>query len=519
MAKAIKSRWILILWVIAFVIIKIPVLHYPFFWDESWSYAPGVKLMYQHGPSLMPNAIDLYYSRGHPMLFYAAAAVWMHIFGPSLVSQHCFGLFISVLLLISVYEVCLRLFNKNVALLGLLLVSGQVIFFVQSTMLLPEVMIALLSLLTLYYYATQKYWQTFLACTALVFTKESGMTLGLVLGAHACIYCFSKTATPTQKLKNFLPVMGAGICIGAFFLLQKKLNGWYLFPEHTGLIDMSWGMFKGKLRFCAEIIFYQQFRGWVFLFLMLLSALAAIKTKNFRYALPAIIGLLVYMYIGEHMGYITRRLFIPFIFSVLVYTVYTFNKLNSDTKSDANRFLYLTLFYLGAYLSFSSLNFFTNRYLFCTIVLFLILAAWALEIVTSQLKNTYVFLLCDCAVIIACAFKFSTAVNDTSMGMYPAMEVQQDIVNYFETNKLYTKEISAYSQLQRVHLTRPFTGFRHTTDSFIHVVPNPTPTTDYIIQDNIEADSLKHDNAVPAGFKEVYTTKKGDAWGIIYGKQ
>ncbi len=519
MVEAIKGRWFLILCVAAFIALKIPVMHYPFFWDESWSYVPGVKLMAQHGPSLMPNAIDLFYSRGHPLLFYASAAAWLRLFGTSNIAMHSFGLFISVLLLITIYEASLRLFNKKVALLALLLVSGQVIFFVQSTMVLPEVMIAWLSLLTLYFYASQKYWATFLACTALLFTKESGMALGLVLGIHATIYLFNKTASPAQKAKNFLPVFCAGLCIGAFYLLQKKLNGWYLFPEHTGLIDLGWVMFKGKLRFCAEIIFYHQARAWLFGLLIASSVLAAVKTGNFRYALPVVTGLLLFIYIGESFGYLTRRLFIPFIFISLIHTFYSLIKLNPGSSTAGKRFIYLALFFMGVYLSFSSLNFFTDRYLLCCIVVFLILAAWCFELLVAQLKNVFIFLVADCIIIICCGFKFNKGINDTSLAAYPAMEVQQDIVAYFETHQLYGKGISAFSQLQRAHLTTPLTGFRHTTDSFTHVTNGISPATDFVIKDNIEIDSSANNTWAPEGFQQVYQVTRGEAWGAVYGRK
>ena len=97
MLQYLKTRWELFLVLAIFIAVKLPALHYPFYWDESWSYAPGVKLMYLHGPSLMPNAIDLFYSRGHPLLFYASAASWMRLFGDSHISQHAFCLFLSIL--------------------------------------------------------------------------------------------------------------------------------------------------------------------------------------------------------------------------------------------------------------------------------------------------------------------------------------------------------------------------------------------------------------------------------------
>lgn len=37
---------------------------------EAWVYVPGIRHMADAGPSLLPDAIPEYYSRGHPLLFY-----------------------------------------------------------------------------------------------------------------------------------------------------------------------------------------------------------------------------------------------------------------------------------------------------------------------------------------------------------------------------------------------------------------------------------------------------------------
>src|SRR5271170_3215814 len=99
MAEFFKNRWVLFLVLIVFILCKIPHLHYPYYWDESWPYAVAIRDMYLHGVSLMPTAIDPELSRGHPLFFHAIAAIWMHIFGNSHISMHSFALTISVLFL------------------------------------------------------------------------------------------------------------------------------------------------------------------------------------------------------------------------------------------------------------------------------------------------------------------------------------------------------------------------------------------------------------------------------------
>ena len=496
---------------IVFIIAKLPVLYYPFYWDESWSYAPAIKLMYLHGPSLMPNAIDIFYSRGHPLLFYAGAAAWMRIFGDSHVAQHSFALFISACLLVTVYEACLRLFNRRVAIISLLLVATQVVFFVQSTLLLPEITIAWLSILTLYFYAAEKRLYTFLSLSALMLTKESGMALGLVLGVHAVVYLFLKGKSLAGKLKNFLSVAGAGSVILIFFAVQQKLNGWFLYPEHTALMDLSWDMFRGKLRFCLEIILSQQNRSYIFILVVALSAAAAIRARNARYAMFVLLGVVFYILTWEYYGFITRRVFIPFSFCLLIYSFYTLIKLNAKSATPGAGFIYLCIFFIAAYLSFTCLNFFTNRYLITAIFVFLILAAYCFDSLLSVFSPPFFYgLLASIATIAFFAFKSDKGIGDVDLGAYSAMRVQESVVRYCEEQNLYRKNIAAHSPLERAHLTLPYTGFLSYGKIFEHVSIAADTSTEYIINDNIEIDSSFAKEKYPA-FQSVFQVSDGGA--------
>ncbi len=519
MTEAIKNRLFLFFVIIAFIVLKIPALHYPFYWDESWSYAPGVKLMYLHGPSLMPNAIDLFYSRGHPLLFYAAAATWMRAFGDSHISQHSFALFISILCLITIYEITLRLFNKRVAILSLLLVATQVTFFVQSTFILPEIMVAWLCLLTLYFYSANKYLLTFISCSALLLTKESGVALSVILGTHASWSLLDKKSNLKNRIRHFCSVAGAGVVIAAFFLLQKKLNGWYLFPEHISLIDLSWNMFKGKMRFCTEIIFAQQYRIYLFGGLMLLSLITAAYKRNIQYAYIFILGSLLLLFGGEYYGFITRRLLIPFVFAVFVYTIYKSTKL-IDTNPTGKKFLLLSVFFLGAYLSFSCLNFFTNRYLISVLIIVLILAAFCFDVLLQQFKPVVCYAVAGIILLIAAmSFKNNKGIGDVDLGVYNAMKVQEGVINYFEQNKLYDSSIAAYSALYRIHLTKPYAGFLHSSKTFAKVQEDPYAQATYIIKDNIQPDISSTSAHLLVDYQQVFRIQQDTVWAEIYKRK
>src|SRR5437868_2860850 len=121
-----RTRWLLLLVLLVFVCFKIPLLHYPFYCDEGWVYAPAVKTMALHGPSLLPGAIPDSLSRGHPLMFHFLCSLWIRCFGSSNIAVHSFPLLVSVIFMFALYECCLRLFDKRVASIALLLVATRV---------------------------------------------------------------------------------------------------------------------------------------------------------------------------------------------------------------------------------------------------------------------------------------------------------------------------------------------------------------------------------------------------------
>jgi 4-amino-4-deoxy-L-arabinose transferase-like glycosyltransferase len=518
MLQFIKTRWELLIALAIFIAIKIPALHYSFYLDESWSYAPGVKLMYLHGPSLMPNAIDTFYSRGHPLLFYAAAAAWMRLFGSSFVAQHSFSLVISLLLIVSVYEVSLALFNKRAALISLLLLPLQVIFFVQATMLLPEIMIALLSLLSLYFYVRGRHLYTFLCAAALVLTKESGMVMGLVLGVHATINLLAGKQPMRERLKGFLSLFAAGLLIGAFYLLQKHQNGWYLFPEHINMLAWDWHVFWKKMRYSMEVLFYNDYRFRFWQLLLLLAVVVAIHTRDLRYATPLLPGYLIYAVAEDRFSWMPRVLLLAIMFLSLIYAAYQLIHLSGISNVTTRKFIYLSVFFFIAYLLFSCINFFTARYLICLLAIeVILLAAWLLLYISALYDLIFYLTIAGILLTGFYGYKYDSGVLDINRGAFDAMKVQEHVVTYFEQEHLYDKNIFA-SFINREHLQKPLTGFRHTDSVFTHAGYELNDHTDYAILDNI--DSLPQTNEIKSGgkWRLVFKAQQGPAWAEVYGR-
>lgn len=518
----IKDRWVLFVVLVVFIIFKFPHLHYPFFWDESWPYATAVQHMYDHGISLMPNAIDAELSRGHPLFFHAAAATWMKIFGRSNFALHSFALFIAVLFLIIIYEAGLRLFNKRAAVIALLLVALQVVFFVQSSFLLFDMLVAFLSFTAIYLYVQRMYLATAIILTALFYTKESGLMAGFIIGIDALVSFFNKKELIKERIYKILAIGIPVVLIGIFFLIQKSIRGWYVFPLYSGLIENDWGAFWYRFRMgCVRFSFYEDYRYLFFAILFLLSCIAAIKNRSARYLIVFIPGALVCLWVRDawasHIP--SRPAFMLFLIAV-IYAVFQFKKLNFFKDIKAYKFILLLSFYMLCFLCFSAMNFFTYRYLLADIVPALFIAGMYIE---GLIQRTYKLFIYPVAAVILFsgyfAFSHDKGLGDCDLEAFHCMNVYSGIINYMEEHDTNNKVISAANFQHREHLTDPYTGYLHTGKIFSHVQWEIDSTTDYALFDNIEPDTRYDTVKRNPAFYRIYRIEQGTAWGEIYQRK
>jgi len=523
MSEFLKDRWFLLLVLVVFIVCKIPHLYYPYYWDESWPYAVAIKDMYKHGISLMPSALDPELSRGHPLFFHFIAAGWMNIFGTSHLAMHSFALTISVLFLISIYEAGLRLFNQETAILCLALVATQVIFFVQSSFVLFEVLVAFLCFLSLFLYVKEKYFLTALCLTMLFYTKESGLVLGVVIGIDAFAGLFNKNNSLNTRLFRLFSVCIPCVLIMIFFLLQKQIRGWYVFPLHAGIADFSWTTFWYKFRMaCVRDAFYQNFKFYYFLVLIVLSLVAAIKNKSIKYLAIFLPGIIIYYFVDDmRAGRILPSVpfFILFVLSVF-YFVYIFSSSKFYSINYQRRFIVLTAVFVLCFLCFSTINFYTYRYLLAALIPLLFLTGvFCAMLIEHSFKGLYYPVLAIILGIGFFSFKYNDGYGDADLGAFDAMNVQQSVVNYFEQNNDYDKEIGCGSFLEQEHLKDPATGFLHSTKVFRNVNWEINEKTSYAVFDNIEPDARYNDIKTSPGFRLVYRNGKGKVWAEIYARR
>ncbi len=513
---------------VLFIMLKIPHMLYAFYWDESWPYVPAIKEMFRHGISLLPGAVNPDLSRGHPLFFHTIGAAWIHIFGQSNKSLHAFALTISLLFLVTIYESVSRLFNKRAAIISLLLVATHVSFFVQSSFVLLEMLVAFLSFLSIWLYVKEKYLLATLALTALMLTKESGAVAVFIIGMHAFVGLFNKNIAFRTRLIRLLPAATALAAIALFFIVQKHKYGWYVLPLYTDTILTKWNDIWYRFTTgCLSTTFCEGAEYLLFLSLIVCAVFVIIKKKTKQSF--ALLCLFVPVILGYYYcdGYRLRVLNFPapsvitFVLFVLFYvlTLFVFSSRVYYDTAEQRKFLLLTGSFVFAYMMFSSVVYFIPRYLLASIVPGLVLVGVFSDMVIRQ---SYILLYYPFLIIIAItgyfSFKECKRWGDNETGFYYGLKTETCVVEYMERSNYYDKHIAA-SYLNATHLSNHDCGFLSSWYNFNNVGYYINDKTDIVIFDNIETD-YRHDMiAKDTSFQLIYRIAIHDVWAEIYKRK
>lgn len=393
-------HWLLLLLIIGLFFLKLEALSLPFFWDEAWSYLPAIRVMAEQGPSIIPGSIDTELYRGHPMLFYFLSSLWIKTFGYSLPIAHLFSLFVSIILLVSVYFITYKWTNSFFAgFLATLLLFIQPIFLAQSTFLLSEIMLGLFFVWTFYFYF-KKQWIGFgIALVAALLTKESAYCLVPAFVLTSGVEWYFKRINTKTFFKNML-IISLYFLIGfSFFIFQKIKFGWFFFPLHTGMIDFN--EIGNKIDASFLILFISQGRNIIFIITILLSIISYIILRN---------------------------------------------KLSKDHQLILISFLLITI----GFTLFASINFFSTRYLFAIIPLLLI----GCTLIISSISKPYYQIVVISTILVIGFFNIKRSINsssfgDTELSYTKLLKVQVEMVDYLDKSgfkeQIYTPFLMFYN--------------------------------------------------------------------------
>jgi len=306
--------------ILVFILLKIPALQLPYFWDELGVYSRAGLYMFDNGLGLLPKDLPPVLSRGHPLLFTFFQAIGYSIFGDGVDGGHITALFISIILLWSVYFVTAKYFSKYTGLLAVMLLIVQPLFFAQSVLILPEICLAVFILWTIYFWVRKKYILFGIFSTLAILIKETAIIIPLVIVfSELALYFIGKGNKGKFNFRGkylilFLPF----VVFGIFLLIQKQQNGWYLFPLHGDNVKISLNRIFDFGGDYLAFLFLEQ--GRVILSIMLVSSIIyLIVNKQLTekrisvFLITLIIGGVAFNAINFYMNRYMLFVLVPFV--------------------------------------------------------------------------------------------------------------------------------------------------------------------------------------------------------------
>jgi 4-amino-4-deoxy-L-arabinose transferase-like glycosyltransferase len=450
--------------IVVLLILKAPYIHLPYYWDEAWSYAKAVNEMYTHKITVFPSEVNQSIFRGHPLFFYALTGFFARLSGFSPMSMHIWMLVMASACAILFYYLVSRVYDESVALLAFVFVLFQETMIVQSSFLLPEILIAYLSIFSLLYYS-QKQFVLYIVCgTLLVLTKESGIVTILAICMHSLMLFLIKREFTFAAFRQLLLCSTPLMVFALFILLQKLKWGWYLFPEHTALMNFSTDYIISRLTGFKGFVFCEQHRKY-FSWLVLIC--------------------------------------IPLFFIVRRKLFY---------RQILNEKILLLLIFVILYCAFSSVNFYSARYMISLLPVFALFAAIVItSLISDKRINTAISMLVGIYFVVTFLIRPSDDLGDTSKNYTKVVSTQKDMFTEFIA--LHPRDTFGGDFLTNVNLQNKEMGYLK--DNVMTTLP--MEEAQYVIATCIEPNDERIQTWLKSGIiKLVYEKKNGLAWSRVY---
>ncbi len=508
---------------IILIIFKYSDFSLPYFSDELWVYGPSVRKMGILGPSMLPNSLSIEDHWAHPLLFFFTGGTWCLIFGSSILSTHIFAASISITLLISIYFIGKNIFSKEVGFYTVLIFSTQSIFLGQFSLVLPEVMLTLFAFLTIYFYYKKKIlWYLFFGI-CLVLTKETGIfpILAIVLwNLFKDLFYEKENPFKLSFIKKNSLLISPLLVLGIHFALLKVSYGWFLLPDRVEAFEFNWEIYHERIMHTFHYVFINQGRKPIIILLFIAAILFNKKHSIWLRVLIFLIGFSIIKIFFEYwkLPDVFELTIIPILFIVLLkyifWDIYKMNKKQGDVLGVFSIFIVI-------YLLFSSAQFDSLRYLYCTIPVFIMISIYFVQSISTTKK-----IILPILSLIIIYFSIQYISKDTNTGddtnNYSDMcLIRIKSVQFLETNNYYLFPIKAPFLFNHA-IRRPLTGYLSSNKNFnnlAHVDENTVNCAECIcIFENTSPSLYYNDIAQNINFELINKTEKGSVWIEIYKK-
>ncbi len=481
-------KWYLLaalIYLLFWTILRAQYIDITFCWDEAWVYAPGIRHMMESGPSLLPDAIPEFYSRGHPLLFYFLGGIWLKIFGTSFVAYHTFPLTISVLFLFFIFISVREWTNGLTGFAVMVLISVEKIFYTEAANVLPEILVALFFLLSVRYYVRERMWMYILFASLGILTKESGIVIpaAILFGNLLLNIKNPKGLFTSAAIKKQLLIVAPLLTFILFLSVQYMYKGWFLFPEHTGMMIKKSTEFIEKLNFAFEWLLEDGQIFWMSGCLALLLVFGG-KEHQRSTLFMSLIGLLVSLYVIKNFN--TDIEFMVLIaFAILLGAIHLIGRTlfgNSDIK--LKKILLINFAIYLSYLIFCSVNFVTVRYLIA-----LLPFGFFLYVVTIKKlsPNPWVFIgVIVFLFAVLAPENFAKNKQSNLIAQIAYVEIRHDLVKKLEALQTYDNSIGINDFVIRRTLQDPYSGFLSSSKVFTKVDWSVDESKEFIVTSNLD---------------------------------
>ncbi|MCP4867171.1 MAG: hypothetical protein GY898_00450 [Proteobacteria bacterium] len=222
------------LWV---CIVRPGPLSLPYFWDEADVYVPGALWLAENGLDFRPGVFPEDWSRGHPPLLYFVSGVAFKTFGAAPIVGHLLVLPFAILALVCTWMLGNDLYGRHVGAVAALLLGCTPLFMTMANMLLPEMFLTGITALAMLLFARGHLVGAALCGCALVLIKETGVFVPATLTGAVLWQAWRDGALANRKTWSEALLMAAPVAVlVGFFVWQKALAGYYVFPHHAGML-------------------------------------------------------------------------------------------------------------------------------------------------------------------------------------------------------------------------------------------------------------------------------------------
>ena len=388
----------------------------------------------------------------------------MNIAGNSIEAARLFPLGISLVLLHCFYSFAKKHFGYYTALFSLIAFLIQSVFLVQSSFFLPEILLALFTVLSVDAFLEKKYPYTVLWLTLALYTKESGLVIWAVLFAWRLLEIVAEKEKNTKFIIKKISLLALPlVLVMVFFALQKIIVGWFFFPEHISFFNVN------------ELF---------------------IRLNGYASYL--------FIYMGRNL----------LTFSGMIALIILIYKKDKNVLENRQK-IFLLVFFVMAYLVFSSLNFYSPRYMLSVLPFTLLI--WVHVLIQFAQRIPRVISAILVCIILGNNMYFTLYNRDSSdhsLGFRDMISVQSDLIAYCEDIQIYDQEIQT-GFLMAHYLTNPQLGYLHDEKQIFQVQNTFSDSTEYVIFCSNELDKTLYQE-IQGKHPLVKRFEKKKAWAELY---